>query len=259
MRSFPSRRDGLAVAIKCRDSARIVLLDRSDSFVQVEKTDRTRFLRWSVMEYLRSKPSFSLSLSSGTLLAELIRYYFPDLVEMHNYVATSSVNQKKVNWQLLNKKVFNRLGLDLPESMMVDLSREKIGRIEIVLFNIKLKIDEEIELREKVHTQAVSSSVESSRPSVISSKLFKISKQNSSRSMCNITQRWVPRLDYEELKQQSFQQQEDIEILQAKIRRLEHILQLKDQRINELFTILNEQKRLSKPNYLSQNTKTKKV
>ncbi|CAF3098495.1 unnamed protein product [Rotaria sp. Silwood2] len=48
----------------------------------------------------------------------------------------------------------------------------------------------------------------------------------------------ISNLNYEEVKQEYLQQQEQIEILQAKIRRLEHVLKLKDMIINELLTIL---------------------
>lgn len=42
------------------------------------------------------------------------------------------------------------------------------------------------------------------------------------------------RLDYEEKVQECLQQAEQIEILQAKVRRLEHLLDLKETRINDL-------------------------
>ena len=49
-------------------------------------------------------------------------------------------------------------------------------------------------------------------------------------------------MDYEQVKQQYFEQEEQLEILQAKLRRLEHVLSLKDQRIEQLLQILNHEK-----------------
>ncbi len=48
----------------------------------------------------------------------------------------------------------------------------------------------------------------------------------------------ISRLNYEEIKQQYLEQEEEIEVLQAKVRRLEHVLQLKDTRINHLLNNL---------------------
>lgn len=36
------------------------------------------------------------------LLAEIISHYFPKLVELHNYVATTSAAAKLSNWNTLN-------------------------------------------------------------------------------------------------------------------------------------------------------------
>jgi hypothetical protein len=44
----------------------------------------------------------------------------------------------------------------------------------------------------------------------------------------------ISRLDYEEKVQECYKQAEQIEILQAKVRRLEHLVFLKDLRIEEL-------------------------
>jgi hypothetical protein len=36
------------------------------------------------------------------LLAEIVMHYFPKLVELHNYVATTSAANKLANWNTLN-------------------------------------------------------------------------------------------------------------------------------------------------------------
>lgn len=205
---------------------------------------------------------FFLLIDLGTLVAELIRYFLPDLIEMHNYPTSSSIKQKKTNWSILNKKVFNRIGFDLPESMINDLCNAKLGKIEIFLFNLKLKIDEELELRQKIDTNIRSSSSthlssgslnlgDNLTEKTILPKIEGSKTIRTSRSLDNRINRWIPRLDYEELKQKSLQQQEDIEIFQAKIRRLEHVLQLKDMRINELTSLFGDYKYSTKSNYLS--------
>lgn len=40
------------------------------------------------------------------LMAEVISHYFPKLVELHNYISSSSANTKLANWNTLNSKIF---------------------------------------------------------------------------------------------------------------------------------------------------------
>jgi len=178
----------------------------------------------------------------GILVAEILRYYLADLVEMHNYTPANSLQQKKANWGILNKKVLSNFGLDLPDVIINGLANCKPGLIDVLLFNLRLKIDEELELKQKMQQQT---NILSPRQSALSN-FTNQSKQNpflSNRSnksnKSNGTNQFSPfkdvsRLDYEEIKQKCLEQQEQMEILHAKIRRLEHILQLKDIRISEL-------------------------
>lgn len=39
----------------------------------------------------------------SVLVAELIKFYFPKMVEMHNYVPANSLQQKLNNWGHLNR------------------------------------------------------------------------------------------------------------------------------------------------------------
>ena len=94
-----------------------------------------------------------LLLLEGILVAEIIRYYIPDLLEMHNYTPANSLQQKKANWGLLNKKVLSHFGLDLPDVIIAGLSNGKPGLIEVLLYNLRLKVDEELELQEKFQEQ----------------------------------------------------------------------------------------------------------
>eukprot|EP00831_Metopus_contortus_P009773 TRINITY_DN13774_c0_g1_i2.p1 TRINITY_DN13774_c0_g1~~TRINITY_DN13774_c0_g1_i2.p1 ORF type:complete len:199 (-),score=41.23 TRINITY_DN13774_c0_g1_i2:80-676(-) len=46
----------------------------------------------------------------GVILAEIFKYYFPKQVEMHNFPAAHSIEQKRENWNILNTKVLRKLG-----------------------------------------------------------------------------------------------------------------------------------------------------
>ncbi|CAF1266903.1 unnamed protein product [Rotaria sp. Silwood1] len=198
----------------------------------------------------KPKKRIERDFSDGILVAEIIRYYLPDLVDMHNYTPANSFNQKKINWGILNKKILCLLGLDVPEKIIIDLCNGKPGVVEIFLFHLRLKIDEEIEIRQKGERQHMSSP----RQSLLALNSVNPKKENtnivSSRScrfskpIGNFNNKWVSRLAYEELKQQCLQQDEEIQILLAKLRRLEHVVQLKEIRINELLSMIEDTRRI---------------
>jgi len=39
------------------------------------------------------------------MVAEIIKYYWPKIIDLHNYVPASSLSNKICNWETLNKKV----------------------------------------------------------------------------------------------------------------------------------------------------------
>jgi hypothetical protein len=43
------------------------------------------------------------------LAAEVVAFYFPRLVDIHNYSPANSVQQKLYNWNTLNTKVLRKL------------------------------------------------------------------------------------------------------------------------------------------------------
>ncbi|CAF4200750.1 unnamed protein product [Rotaria magnacalcarata] len=58
--------------------------------------------------------------------------------------------------------------------------------------------------------------------------------------MYNLNTDLVSRIEYDEKEQESIAKDEEIQILQAKIRRLEHLLHLKDVRVDELSMRLDQ-------------------
>ncbi|CAF1054863.1 unnamed protein product [Rotaria magnacalcarata] len=197
----------------------------------------------------KTKTKIERDFSDGILVAEIIRHYLPDMVDMHNYTVANSFNPKKINWGQLNKRILCPLNLDLPDKIIIDLCNGKPGVVEVFLFKLRQKIDEELELRQKLESQLLPSPnqsllalniIDSKKEStnIVSNRSSRISK-----SIGSFTSRWVSRRVYEELKQQSLEQDEEIQILRAKLRRLEHILQLKDIRISELACLIEETQR----------------
>ena len=52
----------------------------------------------------RPKRNIARDFSDAVLLAETVHYFYPKLVEMHNYSAANSNSQKMYNWQTLNSE-----------------------------------------------------------------------------------------------------------------------------------------------------------
>lgn len=63
--------------------------------------------------FSRPKRNIHRDFSDGCMMAELLHYYFPKYVELHNYPATNSLSAKIGNWETLNEKVFKKLGISL--------------------------------------------------------------------------------------------------------------------------------------------------
>ena len=43
------------------------------------------------------------TLAPAVMAAEIVQYYIPQLIQLHNYTSASSSSQKKENWLLLNR------------------------------------------------------------------------------------------------------------------------------------------------------------
>lgn len=39
------------------------------------------------------------------MVAEIVKYYWPKLIDLHNYVPANSLSNKITNWETLNRKV----------------------------------------------------------------------------------------------------------------------------------------------------------
>ncbi|KAM7434992.1 Sperm flagellar protein 1 [Porites harrisoni] len=89
----------------------------------------------------RPKRNIWRDFSDGVLVAEIVAHFLPKMVEIHNYSSASSQAQKLTNWDTLNRKVFSKLSYTVPKSTVKDVAECKPGVIEIVLANLRMKIE----------------------------------------------------------------------------------------------------------------------
>ncbi|XP_065843937.1 sperm flagellar protein 1-like isoform X2 [Oscarella lobularis] len=269
----------------------------------------------------RPKKNISRDFSDGVLAAEVVKHFLPRLVDLHNYTPANAKEQKKRNWQTLNRKVFCKLNFNVPDEVVNGVSSCNPGVIEFVLNNLRTKIDKYLTSSKKKTTpgssqakdhlvindgdgdgaydssdifySAITKSSENpyeyaSPPQIMPMRLppppngmqhnynphvhphphhlgfvqdpsaprrgtvpgaeapqpTLINRGQMFKSRPQL-QRILPSLDpriaMEEKEQQLLEAQETIQILQAKIRRLEHLLQLKDRRMEEMSRRLQQQ------------------
>ena len=79
------------------------------------------------------------------LIAEVLKHYLPQLVELHNYSNAHSIQQKSYNWNTLNQKVLKKINLQLSVKDIKDAVEMVPETIERVLFTLRYKIDQYVQ------------------------------------------------------------------------------------------------------------------
>ena len=88
----------------------------------------------------RPKRNINRDFSDGVLAAEVVAHYFPRLVDLHNYSASSNSSLKLANWTALNAKVLKKLKHSLAPPMLEDLVHAKPGAAEVFLHTLQYKL-----------------------------------------------------------------------------------------------------------------------
>ncbi|EDV20343.1 uncharacterized protein TRIADDRAFT_32021 [Trichoplax adhaerens] len=191
----------------------------------------------------RQKKNITRDFSDGVLVAEVVHHFLPKLVDLHNFSPANSATQKVDNWNVLNRKVFTRLNFHLPEDVLQSIVKCKPGVVEFLLNNLRLK---QIHHQRRGQSSQNSNQAFAGQPSTYpDSQTNTKSRKPSNGYGQNINHRPVKGsksqpvsqeavIAMEEKTQALLASQETIQILQAKIRRIEHLLHLKDLRIEEL-------------------------
>ncbi|XP_069908147.1 sperm flagellar protein 1 isoform X2 [Oryctolagus cuniculus] len=206
----------------------------------------------------RPKRNLSRDFSDG----EVIKFYFPKMVEMHNYVPANSLQQKLSNWGHLNRKVLNKLNFSVPEDVMRKIAQCAPGVVELVLIPLRQRLEE----RQRRRKQG-SGSLQELAPQDGSGYMDVGLSQKAQResvpdpeagAQLRGNQPPVPRplghshvlqgnpnfiLQIAEKEQELLASQETVQVLQMKVRRLEHLLQLKNVRIEDLSRRLQQAER----------------
>ena len=205
-------------------------------------------------ELSRPKKNIARDFSDGVLMAEIVHHYFPKYVELHNYSAMHSRNDKYSNWVMLNKKVLKKLHYQVHLDDIQDIIDNKHGVIEAVLrqlqkviYKIKLKNEESKQMQDNgmSETSSVKSKISSISHSTKKSKISNLYKKNkrvsntSSKStkakeINKNSTAWEDHLHIiEEMK-------ETIMFMETKIKKYEEIISIKENTIQEMRVAMEE-------------------
>ncbi|KAF7652534.1 hypothetical protein LDENG_00094970 [Lucifuga dentata] len=216
----------------------------------------------------RPKRHITRDFSDGVMAAEVVKCFFPKLVDVHNYSPANSTQQKLSNWNLLNRqdvchlckrvhacmenmKVFSKLNFHVPEKTVQQIVVSSAGVIEVVLCVLREKIHKKLQhthnpldleyydtrKQEKLHTE--SRPAEPKHPNHMARQGEKrkttVTNSNPQHSV-QLFSDMEPavRVLLQEKEQALMALQETVEILQMKVNRLEHLVHLKDMRIEDL-------------------------
>jgi hypothetical protein len=214
----------------------------------------------------RPKRSIARDFSDGVLFAEVIHAYFPALVEIHNYTPANNTKQKIYNFETLNQKVLRKFGYVINRPIIEDIVNCKPGAVESVLNMLQFKM---AKYRERKAAGGDAYSVNSNNPSPrresYNNNINNSNINNNNANNSNLRGGGRPGQPQQQLappqqqQQQRPQQggrigpavsideelllekeqhirdlQEQVEILELKIAKLEQLVRLKDNKIQKL-------------------------
>ncbi|XP_069679330.1 sperm flagellar protein 1-like isoform X2 [Periplaneta americana] len=150
-------------------------------------------------------------------MAEVLKYYYPRHVDLHNYSPANRKSWKIDNWNTLNRKVLCKLGIHVSNSTIEDIVSFTGGAVQQVLTKVHRKIQEG----------------EKNSLSQSSMKMLP-SRSLNGQNLAEQYEEMVPLTELEKRNRELSEKQETISILSLKVTHLESLLQLKDQRIKDL-------------------------
>ncbi|CAL8257199.1 unnamed protein product [Lota lota] len=198
----------------------------------------------------RPKKHITRDFSDGVMAAEVVKHFFPKMVELHNYSPANSTEQKISNWSILNRKVFSKLDFDVGEERIKKIALRTAGVIEPVLFSLREKIDLKLDqVTENTLVLHVKGESSSGTPLPPPPSLGAVGGPAVLALEHDVTEMDPAlRLMLQEKERAVMTLQETVEILQMKVNRLEHLVHLKDMRIEDLTRHLDTYKAKAKHN-----------
>lgn len=185
-------------------------------------------LRWiDSFELTRCNKKLCRDFSDAVLTAEILKYEFPKLVELHNYPSRNAMNLKMDNWNTLNRKVLKKMNIQLKPEDIEKLSRADSERIEEFLFDVMNRINDIKTSESQMKLMRKSSDTKTDIMTVT------VQKQIGDHFE-NVAQRMIEYSIYEQLQKDNNVQQAEIQSLKQKNEHYCDLVDLKMQIIDDL-------------------------
>lgn len=119
------------------------LLSETMSSVPFTEDDLHELYSWiDEIPISRPKRNIARDFSDGCCVAEVLKFFFPKLVDLHNYTPAMSYQKKIDNWQTLNTKVLRKLYFEVPPEEVEDIIAAVPGAVERFLRALRIKISQ---------------------------------------------------------------------------------------------------------------------
>ncbi|KAJ1449359.1 hypothetical protein M885DRAFT_583314 [Pelagophyceae sp. CCMP2097] len=167
----------------------------------------------------RPKRNIGRDFADGVLVAEVVAHYFPRLVELHNYPAANSMQQKLYNWDTLNGRVLRKFGAAITRAEIEAACQCAPGAIEKILHGLQLKM-----ARHRAGQRGRADGDGSPRSTIPRGRGCASGRGDEAYRDTNAVDK----------EQEIVELRETVDILEQKIAKLEQLVRLKDSKIIKL-------------------------
>lgn len=214
-------------------------MERKRSAVAINPYELEAVLKWvDGFELSRCRKKLNRDFSDGVLLAEILKFEFPHLVELHNYNGCFALQWKVQNWDILNRKVLRKLEMHLKSDEIEKLAKAETNFIEEVLFRVMHQVRIMKSRNEKSELK-----VPEETSNVLTIKVWKSVGDQAEQ----VSQKVIQYSLFEELEEKCEQQEQKIRDMQETIIDLQSALNSKTQIIEDLHQRLEKKERKAHP------------
>lgn len=96
----------------------------------------------NTIPFSRHRKNIARDFSDGVLIAEILKVYLPQLVDLHNYYNTCSIRQKINNFDTLNRKILRKLNYNISSALINDIVHCKELAVESLLNELQYVISD---------------------------------------------------------------------------------------------------------------------
>lgn len=215
-------------------------MNKQSYFPHYQSTAEYDILAWlETIPLTRPVRNFATNFADGTLVAEIIAYFFPEYIDLDLFRTARNMSQRTKNWRLLNSNVLPKLSLHAPGTVVHDITNGDQRATELFLLHLREKIEGHLlrtgrRSRLQWETWRSYKNERHHLPYLVTPTPRRVplipSYATSTRSESIVNPYTIAFDDVIRVKD------EEIEVLQVKLRRCETIIRAKDRRIQDLET-----------------------